>query len=133
MVRGWCSLFCCQLLETFFAIKNIGEISKIHTITLCAQTSIAIPQKSTLKSIFSYSFWGRPSKLGSYVLGAKKNLCEPIFDLCLRSENIKFSKCPPCQKSSICVWCVYGAQDPLERCILQRSWLRRCLCGYWSS
>ena len=52
-----------HLSETFFGIRKYCslpkllhfEISKIHTITLCMWTSIA-------------NFWGRPLKLGSYVL-----------------------------------------------------------------
>ena len=63
----------------------------------------AIPRKSTLNlSIFSYIFKNKCLRLGSYnVLGTKtKLLIELIFDLGLRSENIKFLKCPPCQKSS---------------------------------
>ena len=69
---------------------------KITYNYIARATSIAIPQKSTLKSIFSYNFWGRPLKLRSYVLGTKtKILSEPIFDLGLTSKYIKFWKCPP--------------------------------------
>ena len=39
----------CQLSGNFYGLKMLThfQISKIHTITLCAQTLIAISQKST--------------------------------------------------------------------------------------
>ena len=43
------------------------------------------------KSIFTYIFWDKCMKIGSYVLGTKtKLLIEPNFDLGLRSGNIEF-------------------------------------------
>ena len=72
-----------QLSETFFGIAKLShiEISKIHTITLHARTLIAIPQKSTLKCVVSYSFWGRPLKLRTYVLRTRtKFLSGQNFD-----------------------------------------------------
>ena len=50
-----------------------------------SQTYIVISRKSTLKSIFSYSFWDKCFELGSYAL-----FIELIVDLGLRSENIEF-------------------------------------------
>ena len=70
------------------------QILKIYTVTLRARTLIAISRKSTLKSISSYSFYGRPLKHGSHVLGTKaKFLINQIFDLSLRKENIGFWNC----------------------------------------
>ena len=47
----------------FLIVSDRGECplsgTKIHTIKLRAQTLIAVSQKLILKSIFSYSFWGR--------------------------------------------------------------------------
>ena len=57
----------------------------------CVRTLNAIPRKSTLKSIFSFSYLGIDLKLQIYVLGTKnKLLIEPNFDLGLKSENIEF-------------------------------------------
>ena len=45
------------------------------------------------KSIFSYIFWDKCLKLGSYVLGTKTKLSsDQNFDLGLKSENIEFWK-----------------------------------------
>ena len=63
--------------ELFLELKNIVpkllnfQIAKIHTITLCAQTLIAISEINF--KIFSYSFCDKYFKLGSYVQGTKKN------------------------------------------------------------
>ena len=54
-------------------------------------TLMAIPQKSTLKSIFSYSFWDKCLKLGGYVLGTKF-LIEPIFEVKYRILNFASSQ-----------------------------------------
>ena len=72
-----------KLPGTFFGMKKYCsypklsqfELSKIHTITLCAWTLITIqkkqqiqknPRRSTLKSIFCYSFWDIDLKLGNF-------------------------------------------------------------------
>ena len=103
-----------RLPETFFGMKKYCswqkllnfQIAKIHIITLHAQTLIAIPRKSTLKSIFSYIFWDKCLKLGSYVLGTKTKLSSDqnfdlgLSDLGLRSENIEFWKLPVAQNPS---------------------------------
>ena len=57
-----------------------------------------------LKSLFSYIFWDKCFKLGSYVLGTKTKLNEWMnnilissdrnFNLGLRSENVEFWKLP---------------------------------------
>ena len=88
----------CQLSGTFYGMKNIFpsqsyrnfQISKIYTITVRARNLIAIPRKSTLKSISSHTFRDRALKLCFYVLGTKTiRLCDQNFDLGIRSENIK--------------------------------------------
>ena len=49
---------------------------------MCARTLIAIPRKSTLRSIISYSLRDRGLKHDSFVLGSStKLLINPIFDL----------------------------------------------------
>ena len=67
-------------------MKNI--VPTYYCRTLCVQTLIAIPRKSTLKSIFSYSFLDIDLKLEHYVLGIKtKSLIGPIFDLGLSPQK----------------------------------------------
>ena len=65
-----------------------------------ARTLIAIPRRSTFKSIFSYIFWDQCLKLESYVLGTKKLSSDQHIDLGLRSENIEFWKFPVAQNPS---------------------------------
>ena len=74
---------------TFWNLKN--------TYNYIARTLIAIPQRSTfstLKSISSYSFWGKVLKLGNYVLGTKtKLLADQNFDIRSRKQNMGFWIC----------------------------------------
>ena len=105
----------CQPPETFFRMEKILflaiQIAKIviRTITLRMRTLIAIPRKSTLKSIF---FWDKCLKLGSRVLGTKTKLSNyQNFDVGFIIENTKFCKLPVLIFEGF--WATSNFQNPL--------------------
>ena len=73
--------------KILFLAKIIEFSNRGNTFNyMHVRTLIAIPRKSTLKSISSYIFWAKCLKLGSYVLGTKTKFS--------REQNFENCRCP---------------------------------------
>ena len=74
----------------FFGMKKILFLAKVIEFSNRENTYNYIA-RTNFNRDFSYSFWDKYLKLGSYVLGTKtKQFIELIFDFGLKSENIEF-------------------------------------------
>ena len=88
----------CQLPDAFYQIKNCVPIG-FWNLENMGDYSTHVNFKRNFqkmdffgiyKSIFSYKFWNRPSKLGSYVLGVKTQVINPA-EFWLRPLKSKYS------------------------------------------